>query len=132
MAASQPLRRFKMTLIDIYERVKTTYSEADERLFLNCFNDVVSELETLYGTVEKLLFKGEKETVYDIQDDIDFILPLYHTSICDGVLFYLTSDANYKQEFLRKSNDAYLTYWRNNFKGKRIKPLNWRYEDVHE
>ena len=121
-----------MTLIDIYERVKTTYSEADERLFLNCFNDVVSELETLYGTVEKLLFKGEKETVYDIQDDIDFILPLYHTSICDGVLFYLTSDANYKQEFLRKSNDAYLTYWRNNFKGKRIKPLNWRYEDVHE
>ena len=56
----------------------------------------------------------------------DFVvLPLYHNSIVDNILFLANKGEHYKSEFIRKSKDAYLKYWNDNAKGRRIRRMRW-------
>ena len=57
--------------------------------------------------------------------DDNVVLPLYHNSIVDNILFLANKGEQYKSEFIRKSMDAYLKYWNDNAKGRRIRRMRW-------
>ena len=57
--------------------------------------------------------------------DDNVVLPLYHNSIVDNILFLADKGEAYKSEFIRKSNDAYLKYWNDNASGRRIRRMRW-------
>ena len=53
------------------------------------------------------------------------VLPLYHNSIVDNILFLANAGETYKSEFIRKSKDAYLKYWNDNAQGRRRRRMRW-------
>ena len=57
--------------------------------------------------------------------DDNVVLPLYHNSIVDNILFLADKGETYKSEFLRKSRDAYLKYWNDNANGRRVRRMRW-------
>ena len=116
-----------MNIADIYERVRVVVPEADERLFVNRYNDTVSELDGLYGSVKKLLYTdGNTDGNIEGINEDNRILPLYGAAIADNIIYLFNNNETYKQEFMRKSENAHLHYWRNNAKGKKIKSLRAR------
>lgn len=58
-------------------------------------------------------------------NDDNVVLPLYHNSIVDNILFLANAGEQYKGEFIRKSKDAYLKYWNDNAKGRRKRRMRW-------
>jgi hypothetical protein len=58
-------------------------------------------------------------------NDENVVLPLYHNAIVDNILFLANKGEHYKSEFIRKSRDAYLKYWNDNAKGRRIRRMRW-------
>ena len=108
---------------EIFEKVNLIYP-VEQRRFFNLLNDTISELGGLYGEVPKLLYTEaeEPEPVTSLDCEIG-ILPLYQNAVVDNLLFFLTKEESYKNEFLRKSQAAYLKYWNTNAKGRRMK--NW-------
>lgn len=111
-----------MTLLEMFEKVNLVVP-LEQRRFFNYFSDTVNELNTLYdGFV--LETKGEYTPPKDLSDSVE-VLPLYHSAIVDNILFLAGQDETYKGEFIRKSRLAYLKYWNDNAKGKRIKRMRW-------
>ena len=126
-----------MTLLEIYEKVNLIIP-IEQRAFFNFLEDTVNELESLYGD---FVFIKDKKEADDTSDEIiitiaeytppksltdDFVvLPLYHNSIVDNILFLANKGEFYKSEFIRKSKDAYLKYWNDNAKGRRIRRMRW-------
>ena len=111
-----------MTLLEMFEKVNLVVP-LEQRRFFNYFSDTVNELNTLYdGFV--LETKGEYTPPKDLSDSVE-VLPLYHNAIVDNILFLAGQDETYKGEFIRKSRLAYLKYWNDNAKGKRIKRMRW-------
>jgi hypothetical protein len=111
-----------MTILEIYEKVNLIIP-IEQRIFFNFFEDTVNELQSLYGD---FVFLKEKEyTPPKRLTDDNVVLPLYHNSIVDNILFLANKGEHYKSEFIRKSNDAYLTYWNENAKGRRIRRMRW-------
>lgn len=117
-----------MTLLEIFEKVNLVVP-LEQRRFFNYFNDTVNELNTLYdGFVldaeAKAKAKGDYTPPQDLSDSVQ-VLPLYHNAIVDNILFLSGQNENYKGEFIRKSNLAYLKYWNDNAKGRRTKRMRW-------
>lgn len=111
-----------MTLLEIFEKVNLVIP-LEQRRFFNYFSDTVNELNTLYdGFV--LEEKGEYTPPKKLSDSVQ-VLPLYHNAIVDNILFLAGQDETHKSEFLRKSKAAYLKYWNDNAKGKRVKRMRW-------
>jgi hypothetical protein len=111
-----------MTLLEIYEKISLK-APIEQRKFFNYFDDSVNELLSLYDIV--LIEDKEYEApTTDLYAD-NVVLPLYHNAIVDNILFMISNDANYKSEFIRKSKDAYLRYWNDKAKGKRIRRMRW-------
>ena len=128
-----------MTLLEIYEKVNLIIP-IEQRVFFNFLEDTVNELESLYGDFVFIKDKTEADSTSDeiiiaiaeytppksLTDDDNFVvLPLYHNSIVDNILFLANKGEFYKSEFIRKSKDAYLKYWNDNAKGKRVKRMRW-------
>ena len=112
-----------MTLLEIFEKVNLVVP-LEQRRFFNYFTDTVNELNTLYdGFV--LDAEGEYTPPKDLSPDSVGVLPLYHNAIVDNILFLAGQEETYKNEFLRKSKAAYLKYWNDNAKGKRVKRMRW-------
>lgn len=57
--------------------------------------------------------------------DDNVVLPLYHNSIVDNILYLADKGETYKGEFIRKSKAAYLKYWNDSAKGRRIRRMRW-------
>lgn len=112
-----------MTLLEIFEKVNLVIP-LEQRRFFNYFNDTVNELITLY---DGFVFdaEGDYTPPKDLSDSIEALLPLYHNSIVDNILFLAGQDETYKGEFIRKSKLAYLKYWNDNAKGRRIRRMRW-------
>lgn len=111
-----------MTLLEIFEKVNLVVP-LEQRRFFNHLTDTVNELNTLYdGFV--LETKGEYTPPKDLSDSVG-VLPLYHNAIVDNILFLAGQNESYKGEFIRKSKLAYLKYWNDNAKGKRVKRMRW-------
>lgn len=111
-----------MTLREIFEKVNLVIP-LEQRRFFNHFNDTVNELNSLYGGFV-LETKGDYTPPQYLSDSVQ-VLPLYHTAIVDNILFMAGQGDSYKSEFIRKSRLAYLRYWSENAKGKRIKRMRW-------
>ena len=111
-----------MTILEIFEKVNLVVP-IEQRVFFNFFEDTVNELQSLYGD-----FVFIKDTEYTppryLTDEI-VVLPLYHNAIVDNILFLTNNGETYKSEFIRKSKDAYLKYWNDNAKGRRIRRMRW-------
>ena len=111
-----------MTIVEIYEKV-SLITPIEQRKFFNYFEDSVNELQSLYGSF--VFIDNAEYTPPERLTDDNVVLPLYHNSIVDNILFFETGDENYKSEFIRKSRDAYKKYWNDNAKGRRIRRMRW-------
>ena len=111
-----------MTILEIYEKVNLIIP-MEQRVFFNFFEDSVNELESLYG--DFLFIKDKEYTPPESLTDDNVVLPLYHNSIVDNILFLANKGEQYKSEFIRKSRDAYHKYWNDNAKGRRIRRMRW-------
>ena len=111
-----------MTLLEIFEKVNLVMP-LEQRRFFNYYNDSVDELCTTFGD---FVFEvgGEYTPPQDLSESAK-VLPLYINAIVDNILFLAGGEERYKSEFLRKSREAYLKYWRDGAKGKRIKRARW-------
>lgn len=104
-----------MDLKSIFEKVNLIVP-VEQRRFFNLFDDTVRELEASYGD-----FLFEKGKVYDTPNGLDDfcpVRPLFAPAIVDNILFNLSGGENYKTEFIRKAQEAYLKYWNDNAKGR--------------
>lgn len=111
-----------MTILEIYEKVNLIVP-IEQRAFFNFFEDTVNELQSLYR--DFVFVEDAEYTPPESLKDDNVVLPLYHNSIVDNILYMISNTADYKAEFLRKSKDAYLKYWNDNAKGRRIRRMRW-------
>ena len=114
-----------MTILEIFEKVNLVVP-IEQRKFFNYFEDSVNELQSLYGDfvfIEDAEYTPPTELSDDPDDNV--VLPLYHNSIVDNILFLVGMGETYKGEFMRKSHEAYLNYWNDNAKGRRIRRMRW-------
>jgi hypothetical protein len=113
-----------MEIVEIYEKVNLVIP-IEQRRFFNYLEDSVNELQSTYGD---FIFIEDKETEYtppkSLTDEF-VVLPLYHNAIVDNILFLANAGEHYKSEFIRKAKDAYLKYWNDNAKGRRIRRMRW-------
>lgn len=111
-----------MSTLKIFEKVNLTVP-IEQRRFFNCFEDTVTELSSMYSG-----FVFEKDTEFEppkaLSDD-NVVLPLYTDAIVDNIIFLVTGEETRKSEFMRKSRAAYLKYWNDNAKGKKMKRTRW-------
>lgn len=111
-----------VSLLEIFEKVNHIMP-IEQRRFFNYFEDTVNELQSMYSD-----FVFEKDTEYQppkALSDKNVVLPLYHNSIVDNIAFLLGGEENRKSEFIRKSRDAYLKYWNDNAKGRKMRSRRW-------
>lgn len=118
-----------MTLLEIFEKVNLVVP-LEQRRFFNYFEDSVNELASLYeGFVfEKgALAEAESYTPPESLSDENIVLPLYHNAIVDNIIFLAGQGQNetYKGEFIRKSRLAFLKYWNDNAKARRVRRMRW-------
>ncbi|NLB80109.1 MAG: hypothetical protein GX800_00500 [Clostridiaceae bacterium] len=112
----------EMTILEIFEKVNLQVP-LEQRRFFNYFNDSVIELSSLYPD---FLFQDNAEfTPINTLSDENIVLPLYTGAIIDNILFLSGQDETYKGEFIRKSKSAYLKYWNDNAKGRKMKRMGW-------
>ena len=111
-----------MTILEIYEKVNLVVP-IEQRIFFNFFEDTVNELQSLYRDFV-FIENAEYTPPTDLSDE-NVVLPLYHNAIVDNILFLANKGETYKGEFIRKSKDAYLKYWNDNAKGRRIRRMRW-------
>ena len=111
-----------MTILEIFEKVNLSVP-IEQRVFFNFFEDTVNELQSLYR--DFVFLKDTEYTPPESLTDENVVLPLYHNAIVDNILFLANKGETYKGEFIRKSKDAYLKYWNDNAKGRRIRRMRW-------
>lgn len=107
-----------MSVLAIFEKVNLAIP-IEQRRFFNYFDDTVTELQSMYSG-----FVFEKDTEYqppEALSDKNAVRPLYHGAIVDNIIFLASNEEARKAEFMRKSREAYLKYWNDNAKGKKIK-----------
>lgn len=111
-----------MTLKEIFEKVNLT-TPIEQRRFFNWFEDSANELISMYG---KFATVPESEYIQPASfEDKNLIRPLYYDAIVENILFLAGAGNEHKSEFIRKSRDAYLKYWNDNAKGRRLKGARW-------
>ncbi|MBQ3114863.1 MAG: hypothetical protein IJC06_01900 [Clostridia bacterium] len=111
-----------MSILEIFEKVNLIMP-IEQRRFFNFFEDTVDELQSLYPG---FVIKADTEYVPpEALTDENVVLPLYHNSIVDNIVFLAGGEETRKSEFLRKSRDAWLKYWNDNAKGRRMKRMGW-------
>lgn len=111
-----------MTILKMFEKVNLV-TPIEQRLFFNYFEDTVEELQALYDG-----FVFEKDAEYTPPSDLhdkNVVMALYHNAIVDNILFLAGQGETYKSEFIRKSREAYLKYWNDNAKGRKMKRRMW-------
>ena len=111
-----------MTLLEIFEKVNLVIP-IEQRVFFNFFEDTVNELQSLYR--DFVFIKDKEYTPPKSLNDDNVVLPLYHNSIVDNILFLADKGEAYKGEFIRKSKDAYLKYWNDSAKSRRVRRMRW-------
>lgn len=113
-----------MNILTMYEKVNLI-CPIDQRDFFHYLNSSASELDSMYGDVKKLVFVKDGFRPFSCLHDEITILPLYHDAIVDNILFLAGQGAEHKTEFIRKAENAYLTYWNKNAKGRCMKKKEW-------
>ena len=113
---------YEVSVLKIFEKVNLV-TPIEQRRFFNYFYNTVTELQSMYRG-----FVFEKDTEYQPTEDLsdkNVVRPLYHNAIVDNIIFLAGGEETHKTEFIRKSRDAYLKYWNDDAKGRRIKRMRW-------
>lgn len=111
-----------MSILEIFEKVNLV-TPIEQRRFFNFFVDTVAELQALYDG-----FVFEKNTEFKpptALTDKNIVLPLYHNAVADNIIFLENGEEERKSEFIRKSRLAFLKYWNDNAKGRKMRRLEW-------
>ncbi len=114
----------KVKLLKVFEKVNLVFP-LEQRDFLSYFEDTVAELSSMYG--EKFIFSDGK---YDftppesINSEVP-VLEYYQKAITENILFLAGAGDEHKSEFMRQAKDAYLKYWSDNAKGKKLRRNGW-------
>lgn len=111
-----------MSVLEIFEKVNLV-APIEQRVFFNYFDDTVRELQSMYSG-----FVFDDDTEYhapSLLSDENDVLPLYHSAMADNIVFLARGDDARKSEFIRKSRDAYLKYWNDNAKGRKMRSRRW-------
>lgn len=97
----------------------------EQRRFFDYFNATIAELEALYPDL--LFEEGEHFIPVTVLSDENIVLPMYVPAIVDNIIFLGGYDetGTYKQEFIRKANNAYLHYWKNHAHNRRVRRMRW-------
>ena len=111
-----------MKIVEIYEKVNLVIP-IEQRRFFNYYEDSVNELQSTYG--DFIFMEDTEYTPPKSLTDESVVLPLYHNAIVDNILFLSGAGEFYKSEFIRKAKEAYLKYWNDNAKGRRIRRMRW-------
>lgn len=111
-----------MSVIEIFEKVNFAVP-IEQRRFFGFFGDTVSELMALYDGF--VLEKDVEFIAPTALSDENSVLPLYHDAVVDNIVFLESGEEARKSEFLRKSRNAYLKYWNDNAKGRKMKRIVW-------
>ena len=115
-----------MNVKQLYERVSLV-TPVWQRHFFDRLNDTIIEIGGLYGEVPKLLYEENEDGTFTTEQwvtELDtelIILPLYHASIVDNILFLSNAGEHYKGEFLRKAREAWMKYWNVDAKDRRVR-----------
>lgn len=108
-----------MSIMEIFEKVNLVMP-IEQRRFFNYFEDSVNELEALYSGF--VFEEGAEYTPPSVLSDEKIVVrPLFHNAIVDNILFLAGGGETYKTEFLRKSRDAWLKYWNDKAKGRKLR-----------
>lgn len=111
-----------MSILEIFEKVNLIMP-MEQRRFFNCFHDTVTELQSMYSG---FVFEKDAEfTPPEALSEENAVLPLYHGAIVDNIIFLAGGEESRKSEFIRKSREAYLKYWNDNAKGRKMKRSRW-------
>lgn len=126
MALAEQIMKYevviKVSILEIYEKVNLVIP-IEQRQFFNYFEDTVTELQAMYSG---FVFEKDAEfTPPTSLSDENVILPLYSGAIVDNIIFLANGEEIRKTEFMRKSRDAFLKYWNDNAKGKKMKGRKW-------
>lgn len=113
-----------MTVLEIFEKVNLKVP-LEQRRFFNYYNDTIEELNSLYS--DYVLEHGSEFAPIGSICDPYVVLPRYASAIVDNILYLsgFDKDGTSKSEFLRKAENAHLSYWNENAKNKRIKRMRW-------
>lgn len=115
-----------MTILEIYEKVNLA-APLEQRRFFNYFDDCVNELRSLFAGYDKdyVLEEGTEYTPLKSLSADNQVRPMYYDALVDGILFYAGAGEEHKSEFIRKARYAFLKYWTDNAKGRRIRRMRW-------
>lgn len=111
-----------MSITEIYEKVNLEVP-IEQRRFLNYLNDTVNELMAMYNNF--VINKGSEYTPITSLSEKDIVLPLYHEAIVDNIIFLVNGEESRKNEFIRKSRNAFLKYWNDNARCRKLKKAGW-------
>jgi len=117
-----------MTARELYERVNAS-AAIDERRFFDCLNDSIAETAAQYGTQPETAFPSglTARDMYRLRSFGEEIplLPLYSTALADNILYLSGNGEHYKGEYLRKSREAWLSYWHETAHHRKLKRKGW-------
>lgn len=115
-------REPRADILEIFEKVNLI-TPIEQRRFFNFLEDTVTELESLYNG-----YVFDKDTVFappaSLADE-NVVLPLYHNAIVDNIIFLENGEETRKSEFIRKSRNAYLKYWNEAARGRKMRKREW-------
>lgn len=111
-----------MSMLELFEKVNLK-TPLEQRRFFRYFEDTVTELLSMYSGF--VFEKGAEYHPPETLSDDNVVLPLYHNAIADNIIFLAGREEFYKTEFMRKSRDAFLKYWNDNAKGRKLKKRGW-------
>ena len=113
-----------MKLLKVFEKVNLVVP-IEQRDFINYFEDSVKELTSMYGE-RFVLTDGEKSFAPPEFIDTDIkIKDKYEKAIVENILFLAGAGDVHQSEFIRQSKNAYLSYWNENAKDRKLVRNRW-------
>lgn len=111
-----------MELLKVFEKVNLVVP-IEQRDFINFFEDTVAELSSMYD--ERFVFTDGTLTLPEsINTDVK-IKDKYEKAIVENILFLAGAGDVHQSEFIRQSKNAYLSYWNENAKGRKVVRNRW-------
>ena len=111
-----------MELLKVFEKVNLVVP-IEQRDFINFFEDTVAELSSMYD--ERFVFTDGTLTLPKSIDTEIKIKDKYEKAIVENILFLAGAGDVHQSEFIRQSKNAYLSYWNENAKGRKLVRNRW-------
>ena len=115
------------TALKVYEKVHIRNLNIDQRRFFNYLNEAINAFITKYGA-EYVLEAEYAERGYRPIESLNDPLQLkasWMNALFHFIVGEATEDMNKKAEALSEAEDAYVSEWGKDAKGRHIKRCDW-------